>query len=98
MRWSVLHDLFGNVGASGSLYLLAGFLTLNSSGNREKLKESESFVLTLLKEVNNNTQQTRVNVKKISDLNDLVNKPYKNICIELNEDCDFSELESFLGL
>tara|TARA_B100001093_G_scaffold518518_1_gene603651 strand:- start:1337 stop:4747 length:3411 start_codon:yes stop_codon:yes gene_type:complete len=67
----------------------------NLTNNREKLKESESFVLTLLKD-SNNSDQVRVNVKKILDLNSLVNKPYKNICIELNEECDFSELKDFL--
>ena len=65
--------------------------------NREKLKESESFVLTLQKEKQiENRVLGRVNVKKIVSLSDVVKKPYKNISIELKDNYDLKDLKSFL--
>ena len=44
--------------------------------NREKLKESNSFILTLQKDLSNKGNLgTRVNVKKILDLNEMIEKP-----------------------
>ena len=65
--------------------------------NREKLNESESYVITLQKD--KYTEQNiprRVNVKKILLLKEMVNKPYKNISIELNENYDLKDLKEFL--
>ena len=54
--------------------------------NREKLKESESFVLTLQKDrVNSDTEKRRINVKKILSIGDLINEPYSKVTIELKE-------------
>ena len=64
--------------------------------NREKLKESESFVLTLLKESNGENLQIRVNVKKIVSLDEIINRSYDNISIELNDNYDLAELKNFL--
>ena len=64
--------------------------------NREKLKESESFVLTLLKENNGENLQIRVNVKKIVSLDEIINRSYDNISIELNDNYDLAELKNFL--
>ncbi len=65
--------------------------------NREKLNESESYVITLQKDkyTEQNTPR-RVNVKKILLLKEMVNKPYKNISIELNENYDLKDLKEFL--
>ena len=65
--------------------------------NREKLKESNSFVLTLQKEKNlteNNLR--RVNIRKIIDLSDLVNKTYEKVSIELNDNQNLKELSNLL--
>ena len=50
--------------------------------NRSQLKESESFVLSLQKDniVGNDTKK-RVNIKKISSLYEVINKPYSKVTI-----------------
>ena len=65
--------------------------------NRDKLKESNSFVLTLQKDKSSRENNLRrIGVKKILDLNDMINKSYKNVLIELNQNCDFEELKEVL--
>ena len=64
--------------------------------NREKLKESESFVLTLLKDSNGENLQKRVNVKKIVSLDEIINRSYDTISIELNSNYDLNELKNYL--
>ena len=51
--------------------------------NREILKEGESFVMTLFKDVSND--QKRVNVRKIVLLDSLINNSYKKVSIEIDE-------------
>jgi DNA polymerase-3 subunit alpha len=67
------------------------------SSNREILKESNSFILTLHKEknVDQNSLQ-RVNIRKIVDLSDMVNKTYENVSIELNNKEKLQELNELL--
>jgi len=75
------------------IFLFSDLLT----ANREKLKESNSFVLTLHKEKNtleNNLR--RVNIRKIVDLSDLVNKTYESVSIELNDRKNLEELNKLL--
>ena len=71
------------------LFLFSEILTKN----REILKEGESFVLTLFKELDKD--QKRINVKKIVSLNELVNQEYKKVSIEIDE---VSNLENFSQL
>ena len=52
------------------------------------MKESESFVLTLLKDSNGENSQKRVNVKKIVSLDEIINRSYDTISIELNDNYD----------
>jgi DNA polymerase-3 subunit alpha len=67
------------------------------SANREKLKESSSFVLTLHKEKNiNENSIMRVNIRKIVDLYDLVNTTYEKVSIELNNKEKLKELNELL--
>ena len=68
------------------------------STNREKLKESNSFILTLHKEKNTNENNlTRVNIRKIIDLSELVNKTYEKVSIELsNNKENLKELNELL--
>ena len=58
------------------------------------MKESESFVMTLQKDRNINTSQIRVNVKKILSLDEIINKPYSKITLELKENFDLEELSN----
>ena len=93
--------------AKGSPYAILKFSDQNSDfelfifseiliQNREKLKESESFVLTLLKDGNGENSQKRINVKKIVSLDQMINRSYDNISIELNDNYDLAELKNFL--
>ena len=53
--------------------------------NREKLRESESFVLTLQKEKGTSESvKKRVNVKKIVSIEEMLNEPYSKVTIEGN--------------
>jgi DNA polymerase-3 subunit alpha len=65
--------------------------------NREKLKESSSFILTLQKDraIGENNQR-RINVRKIIDLNEIVNKPYDKVSIELDKDYNLEEIKDAL--
>jgi hypothetical protein len=62
------------------------------------LKESNSFVLTLQKEKTSieNTQR-RVNIRKLVDLSDLVNKTYERVSIELTDKSMLKELNELLS-
>ena len=67
--------------------------------NRDKIKESESFVLTLQKDkVIMRTLQRRINVRKILSLDDIINKPYSKVTIELNENYDLEEIKKLLKI
>jgi len=75
------------------LFLFAEILVQN----RDKIKESESFVLTLQKDkFIKELSQRRVNVRKILSLDDIINKPYSKVTIELNENYDINELKKLL--
>ena len=60
------------------------------------MKESESFVLTLIKDNNGENSQKRVNVKKIVSLDEIINKTYDTISIELKDSYNLNELKNFL--
>ena len=61
------------------------------------MKESNSFVLTLQKEKNNvENIQRRINIRKIVDLSDLVNKTYESVLIELNDSGMLKDLNELL--
>ena len=75
------------------LFLFAEILI----NNREKIKESESFVLTLQKDkFVNDTSQRRINVRKILSLDDMINKPYSKVTIELNQNYNMEEIKDIL--
>ncbi len=79
-------DTFGEY----ELFIFSEILTTN----REILKEGESFVLTLFKDVSGD--QKRVNVKKIVSLDNLINNNYKKVSIEIDEKLDLQELKKLL--
>ena len=54
-------------------------------------------MLTLQKDSSNkNAHQRRINIKKILSLDDMINKPYKKITIELYNDNNLKELNKLL--
>ena len=85
---------FSDKQAEFELFLFAEILV----SNREKLKESESFVLTLQKDkVSGEDIKKRVNVKKILYLDDVINKPYSKVTIELKNDYNLDEIKQLLS-
>ena len=58
-----------------------------------KIKESESFVLTLQKDKSNG----RVNLRKILSLEEIINKPYSKVTIELSENYNIEEIKELLS-
>ena len=75
------------------LFLFSEILT----NNRDKIKESESFVLTLQKDKSvKDSLQTRVNVRKVLSLDDIINNPYSKVTIELSENYNIEEIKSLL--
>ena len=76
------------------LFLFADILI----NNRDKIKESESFILTLLKDrLISDTSQRRVNIRKILNLDDMINKPYSKVTIELKENYNIEEIKNLLS-
>ena len=65
--------------------------------NREILIESNSFVMTLQKDkITGDNMQRRINLRKILDLAEMVNKPYEKVSIELNDNYNLQELKETL--
>ena len=64
--------------------------------NRDKLKESESFIITLQKDTLSSGNRDRLNVKKIISLNDLTNKPFEKVVIELASGENLDSLKTLL--
>ena len=73
------------------LFLFAEILV----NNRDKIKESESFILTLQKD--NDLSKKRVNVRKILRLDEVINKPYEKVTIELKENFNLNEIKNILS-
>jgi DNA polymerase-3 subunit alpha len=77
------------------LFLFAEILVTN----RDKLKESESFVLTLQKDkIIGDALKKRVNVRKILSLDETINKPYSKVTIELKNNCNLDEIQELLSV
>jgi DNA polymerase-3 subunit alpha len=76
------------------LFLFAEILV----ANRDKLKESESFVLTLQKDrVTVGDTKKRINVRKILSLDEVINKPYVKVTIELKDNYNLDEIKQLLS-
>ena len=76
------------------LFLFAEILVTN----RDKLKESESFVLSLQKDrITGDVTKKRINVKKILNLEEVINKPYSKVTIELKDDLNLNEIKQLLS-
>ena len=77
------------------LFLFAEILI----SNREKLKESESFVLSLQKDkISGENLKKRINVRKITSLDEVINKPYSKVTIELKQNYDLDEIHELLSV
>ena len=66
--------------------------------NREKLIESESFILNLQKDKTQiENLKKRINVRKIQSLDNLIDKPYSKVTIELKENFKINEIKEILS-
>ncbi len=84
---------FSDISSEYELFLFSELLI----NNRDKLMESSSFILTLQKDrITGDNNQRRVNIRKILSLNDMVNKPYEKVLIELNKDYNLEEIKDAL--
>ena len=84
---------FTDISGEFELFLFSELLTKN----RDKLKESSSFILTLHKDLSVGDKiQRRINIRKILDISDVVNNSYKNVSIELNNGANLDELKETL--
>ena len=84
---------FSDIYCEFELFLFSDILIQN----REQLKDSQSFILTLQKDrqTNENTKP-RVNIRKIINLNEVINKSYECVSIELMENYNIEELKDVL--
>jgi len=86
---------FSDKKAEFELFLFAEILV----ANRDKLKESESFVLTLQKDkIIGESFKRRINVRKISSVEEVINKPYSKVTIELKENYNIDEISELLSI
>ena len=77
------------------LFLFAEILV----SNRDRLKESESFILTLQKDnVIGDAIKKRINVRKILSLDEVINKPYSKVTIELKKNFNLDEISKILSI
>ena len=65
--------------------------------NRENIKEGKSVIITLFKIFIESDKKTRVNVKKILPLDDILNKPINNLKIKIKNDQDLDFLSKILA-
>ncbi len=79
---------FSDMNGEFELFLFAEILV----NNRDKIKESESFVLTLHKD----KLRKRINLRKILSLEDMINRPYSKVTIELHSNYNIEEIKKLL--
>ena len=67
--------------------------------NRNILKESESFIITLQKDIKSDDNfKKRINIRKILSLDEALNKPYSKVTIELKDNLNIDELKNLLSI
>ena len=75
------------------LFIFSDVLELN----REILKEGNSLILTLFKNISNDeNRMTRINVQKIASLKDLFNSPINEVLFKLNSEKQIEKISKIL--
>ena len=75
------------------LFIFSDLLELN----REILKEGNSLILTLIKNVSNDENRfKRINVQKIASLKDLFNSPINEVSFEVKSDIQIKEISKVI--
>ena len=76
------------------LFVFSDILELN----REILKEGNSLILTLFKNISNDENRlTRINVQKIASLKDLFNTPINEVSFKLNSEEQIKKISKILN-
>ena len=76
------------------LFIFSDVLELN----REILKEGNSVILTIFKNVSNDENRlTRINVQKIASLKDLFNSPINEVSFQLNSEEQIEKISTILN-
>ena len=65
--------------------------------NRDKLKESESFVFKLQKDISNTNNRLRMNVKSILSIDELMKRSFEKVTIELENSNNLEDFKSLLA-
>ena len=84
---------FSDKNGEFELFLFAEILI----NNRNKLKESESFVMTLQKDKITDSVEKKGLIYGKYSLDEVINKPYSNVTIELNENFKIEEVKEILS-
>ncbi|WP_075484793.1 DNA polymerase III subunit alpha [Candidatus Pelagibacter communis] len=75
------------------LFVFSDILELN----REILKEGNSLILTLFKNISNDENRlTRINVQKIASLKDLFNSPINEVSFEIKSELEIKKISTIL--
>ena len=75
------------------LFIFSDVLDLN----REILLEGNSFILSIVKSITDNENRfKRINVKKISSLKDLINKPLNEVSFDIKSIKELDEISKYL--
>ena len=75
------------------LFIFSDILELN----RESLKEGNSFILSLVKSISDiDNRFKRINIKKISPLKELLNKPIEEVTFNIKSMKELDEISKFL--
>ena len=84
---------FSDLESEFELFLFSDLLVLN----RDKLKTANSFILTLQKDsFNQDNISRRINIKKLTSLNDFTKKEYDKVTIELKNQSNLDDLQNLL--
>ncbi len=84
---------FSDLGGVFELFIFSDIFELN----RENIKEGKSVILTVLKNLNDDDQRIKTNIKKIIPIDDILNKPINNIKIKIKNFEVIEKISKFLS-
>ena len=83
-----------DLGSVFELFVFSDVLEMN----REILKEGNSLILTLIKNISNDENRfKRINVQKIASIKDLFNSPINEVLFEIKSDEELKEISEILN-
>ncbi len=85
---------FSDLGSIFELFVFSDVFELN----RDSIKEGNSVILTIFKNLSDNDQRVRTNVKKIIPIDDIINKPINNLKIKIDNIENIELLSKMLNI